>query len=147
MHERDYLPWLTLQRIMPIVRIATAVFFMAHAVVRIFNGTIPQFGAFMDGLGFPAGVAIVWIITISEIVAGLMLIFRWHVRYAVLPLLAIAFGGIILIHRHLGWFVGEHGTGGSEYSVALMILLLVVFAADGDRVRLAAAERDATAPE
>jgi putative oxidoreductase len=38
--------------------------------------------------------------------------------------------GIALIHRHLGWFVGEHGTGGSEYSVSLLLALLVIAAAD-----------------
>ena len=32
---------------------------------------------------------------------------------------------IWLIHRHNGWFVGEHGVGGSEYSVALLAMLLV----------------------
>jgi putative oxidoreductase len=48
----------------------------------------------------------------------------------VVPLLVIASVGIILIHRHLGWFVGEHGTGGSEYSVALIVMLLVLAAGD-----------------
>ncbi len=52
------------------------------------------------------------------------------VRYAVVPLLLIASVGIVLIHRHLGWFVGEHGTGGSEYSVALIFMLLVLAAGD-----------------
>ena len=51
-------------------------------------------------------------------------------RYAVVPLLVIASVGIVLIHRHLGWFVGEHGTGGSEYSVALIVMLLVLATAD-----------------
>ena len=47
--------------------------------------------------------------------------------------LHFAAGGIVLIHRHFGWFVGEHGTGGSEYSVALIVLLLIVIADDHDR--------------
>ena len=45
-------------------------------------------------------------------------------------LLAIAIGGIVLIHWRFGWFVGEHGTGGSEYSIALIVMLLVVAAGD-----------------
>jgi len=32
----------------------------------------------------------------------------------------------VLIHSKFGWFVGEHGTGGSEYSVALLLLLFLV---------------------
>ena len=37
---------------------------------------------------------------------------------------------IVIIHWRLGWFVGEHGSGGMEYSVSLMVSLLVIAAAD-----------------
>jgi len=40
-------------------------------------------------------------------------------------------------HRHLRWFVGENGTGGSEYSVALILALRVIAAADDAGVRTA----------
>lgn len=126
-------PFLTLPHALVIARIATALFFMAHAIVRIANGTIPQFAAFMESLGFPSGTAVVWAITISELVAGAFLIAGRYVRIAVIPLFLIAGTGIVLIHRHFGWFVGEHGTGGSEYSVALMVLLLVIAAGDRQR--------------
>lgn len=123
-------PWLSVHAAFRVARILTAAFFMAHAIGRIVLGTIPQFGQFMEGLGFPAGVALVWGITIVELVAGTMLILGWRVRCAVLALFAIAFGGIVLIHSRIGWFVGEHGTGGSEYSVALIVLLLLIAAED-----------------
>lgn len=123
-------PFLSLSQTMMIVRITTAVFFMAHAIVRILNGSIPQFGGFMESLGFPNGVAWVWAITSLEIVAGTLLIFNRFVLPAAAGLFTIAFVGILLIHRKLGWFVGEHGTGGSEYSVALIVLLLVIVAYD-----------------
>ena len=102
--------------------------------MRIANGTIPQFGSFMETLGFPWGVGWVWAITVSELVCGTLLILGKYVRLATIPLFLIASTGIVLIHRHLGWFVGEHGTGGSEYSVALMVLLLVIAAGDRQRV-------------
>lgn len=38
------LPWLELTQAFWLARVATAVFFMAHAVGRIVLGTIPQFG-------------------------------------------------------------------------------------------------------
>jgi putative oxidoreductase len=123
-------PFLTLARALMIARVATAVFFMAHAVVRIANGSIPQFGKFMTSVGFPQGELVVWAITIVELIAGTFLILNRYVRVAATALFAIAATGIVLIHRHLGWFVGEHGTGGSEYSVALIVLLLVIAAAD-----------------
>ncbi len=126
-------PWLSLRAAIGIARIATAIFFMAHAVTRIVLGTIPQFAAFMETLGFPFAIAVVWLITLAEIICGTMLILGRYVRLAVIPLFAIAATGIVLIHWPLGWFVGEHGTGGSEYSVALMVLLLVIAAADRER--------------
>lgn len=126
-------PFISLAQALMLVRIVTALLFMAHAAVRIANGTIPQFGKFMASVGFPAGEAVVWTITIVELIAGTLLIINRYVRVAATALFAIAATGIALIHRHLGWFVGEHGTGGSEYSVALMVLLIVIAAADRSR--------------
>ncbi len=130
----QHFPYVSLRHALVAARIATAIFFMAHAGMRIANGTIPQFGSFMETLGFPWGVGWVWAITVSELVCGTLLILGKYVRLATIPLFLIASTGIVLIHRHLGWFVGEHGTGGSEYSVALMVLLLVIAAGDRQRV-------------
>ena len=116
-----------------LARVMTAVFFMAHAVVRVANGSIPQFAGFLEKQGFPAALALVWTITAVEIVAGVCLLLGRQVRPAAAALMVIAVGGILIIHRHLGWFVGEHGSGGSEYSVALIVLLVVVASADGQR--------------
>lgn len=121
---------MSLSNALRLAQIATAVFFAAHAVMRIVYGTIGQFGKFMESVGFPWGVAWVWAITVTEIIAAILLVSNRFVRPAAIALATIAFTGIILIHRHLGWFVGEHGTGGSEYSVALIMLLLVIAAAD-----------------
>lgn len=118
------------RNVLILARIMTALFFMAHAIGRIMLGTIPQFGLFLEGVGLPAGVALVWAITIAEISCGLLLIIGYQVRLAVIPLIAIVMGGIVLIHARNGWFVGEHGTGGSEYSVALILLLLIIGTAE-----------------
>lgn len=120
---------------MSVARIATASFFVAHAVARIVLGTITQFGRFMEEQGFAYGEAWVWSITATELVAGLCLAGGRQVRIAGTALLMIVVGGIVLIHRHFGWFVGEHGTGGSEYSAALIVLLLVILADSEDRRR------------
>ncbi|MCC6925780.1 DoxX family protein [Novosphingobium sp.] len=129
----DY-PYVSRNLALKLLRIVTPLLFMAHAVVRIGPpGTIDQFALFMGNLGFPAPVAVVWAITLVELVAGTMLIAGIKVRWAASALAAIAAGGIVLIHAHLGWFVGEHGTGGSEYSVALLVMLLVIAAHDPQR--------------
>jgi putative oxidoreductase len=126
-------PFLTVAQALILLRVVTPLLYMAHAAMRIANGSIPQFGKFMDSVGFPNGVAWVWAITLAELGAGIAVLLGWKVRWATLPLLAIAVGGIGLIHARNGWFVGEHGVGGSEYSIALIVMLLVLAAADRER--------------
>jgi putative oxidoreductase len=128
-------PFLSFQKAMVLLRVATAVFFMAHAIVRIANGTIPRFGSFLETKGLPAGLYLVWAISIYEIAAGLLLITGYCVRAASVGLMVIVLGGIVLIHAKLGWFVGEHGTGGVEYSLSLLVGLIVLAAHDRDRTQ------------
>jgi putative oxidoreductase len=123
-------PFISLQASLTVLRVVTPLFFMAHAVVRIINGTTHTFAGFLGSLGFPQPVIVVWAITVVEIVAGTLMILGFGVRYMAAALASIALGGIVLIHAKLGWFVGEHGTGGSEYSVCLLLCLLVIAAAD-----------------
>lgn len=126
-------PWWPLADALGLLRIVTALLFMAHASMRFVLGTIPQFGTFMESQGFPHGQAWVLAITFYELGAGSLLILDRGVRWAASGLAVIVAVGIVLIHRHNGWFVGEHGVGGSEYSVALLAMLLVVAADDAAR--------------
>lgn len=123
-------PFISLSAALVVLRIATAGLIMAHAVIRIFNKTIPRFGEFMTKAGFPKGELVVWAITAYEIIGGILMAIGYQARFLALGFFIILAVGIVLIHRHLGWFVGEHGTGGSEYSVSLMVALIVIAAAD-----------------
>ena len=123
-------PFLTLTQAISLLRVATAVLFMAHALVRINLNTIPQFAQFLATKGWPLPLVIVLAVTVAEIVCGVLLITRRYVRWAVAPLLFIDLMGIIIIHAPLGWFVGEHGTGGVEYSIALAASLITIAAAE-----------------
>jgi putative oxidoreductase len=38
--------------------------------------------------------------------------------------------GIVIIHMGEGWFNGEFGTGGCEYSVTLIAALIVIASSD-----------------
>jgi putative oxidoreductase len=122
------LPALSVPHALRLLRITIAGIFMAHAITRIANGTIPQFGGFMENSGFAAGEVWVWLITIFEIGGGaLLLLGKWQRLIAYLFILLLL-AGIVLIHAQLGWWVGEHGNGGMEYSVALIAGLLVLAA-------------------
>jgi putative oxidoreductase len=123
-------PFLTLSQALVLLRVITALIFIAHAVVRITNSTIEQFGDFLNTQGFVIGTPIVWILTAFEIMGGLLMAFGIFVRWLALGFMLIISIGIIIIHAGNGWFVGEHGTGGMEYSVLLLAALILIAAAD-----------------
>lgn len=131
---RDY-PWWPVGDAVRLLRYITALLFIAHASMRFVDDTIAGFGAFMEARGFVHGEAWVLAITAYELGAGTLLLLNRGVRWAASGLAVIVAVGIWLIHRHNGWFVGEHGTGGSEYSVALLAMLLVLAAWDAEQSR------------
>jgi putative oxidoreductase len=127
-------PFVKSQHSLVILRIALAIFFMAHALVRLFtDGSIPGFAQYLAAKGWPFSLAIVWMITVYEITAGTLMILGKWVRWCAAGLFFIVGMGIVIIHAQLGWFVGEHGTGGMEYSLCLMVSLLVVAAFDAEK--------------
>jgi putative oxidoreductase len=119
-----------------LLRIGVAVCFMAHATVRVFLNTVPGFGAFLASKGFPFAVACVWAITLYELIAGSLLLLGIAVRAVIPGFLGIVTSGIILIHWQFGWFVGEHGTGGVEYSFMLILALLTLWTAYAPQAQL-----------
>lgn len=123
-------PFLSVKHSLLVLRVSLAVMFMAHAGVRVLNGTIPRFAEFLNNKGFMYGTAIVWAITIVELVGGSLMIMGRHTRWAAAGFMVIAAGGIVIIHASRGWFVGEHGSGGVEYSIMLFVASVVVAATD-----------------
>lgn len=120
----------TLQNTIILLRFGIALVFFLHAVVRIYNGTIPRFGEFLSAKGLPIGITLVWVITFYEIIGSILLAIGVFRRWIAAGFILILLVGIVLIHAQLGWFVGEHGTGGVEYSFILMIGLMVLMAED-----------------
>lgn len=125
-------PFINARAALILLRIGVALVFFLHALIRITNGTIPIFGGFLESEGLPAGIAMVWVITIFELAGSLALALGRGVRWWSAGFILLLLVGIVLIHAELGWFVGEHGTGGCEYSVVL-ILALLFLAADSRR--------------
>ena len=121
-------PFLTLQQTLILLRYSVAFVFLAHAVVRILYGTIPQFALFLENKGFLYGKIFVWGITVFEIAGSVLLAAGYYTKWLSAGFIMILLIGIVLIHASLGWFVGEHGTGGCEYSFILIICLLVLAA-------------------
>ena len=125
-------PFISQMQSLVLLRVSLAGIFMAHAIVRLINGTIPQFGGFLDTKGLFYGVAIVWAITVFEILGGVLMALGYFIKWLSLGFILMLIVGIVIIHYDLGWFVGEHGSGGCEYSFILIIALIVV-ATDNNR--------------
>ncbi len=112
-----------------ILRIVVGILILIHGITRIRLGIVDDFGVFLSGVGFPAGLVLAWFITAVEI-AGSIVMASGQVPRLV-RVLAIYFAfeltmGIILVHWSSGWFVVGAGNNGMEYSVLLIAVLLVI---------------------
>jgi putative oxidoreductase len=109
-----------------LLRAGTATLLIIHGIARAWLGIVDDFGVVLNTWGFPAGVALAWTITSVEIVGGALL----AAGIFVLPLCAwFAFQllmGIYLIHGRVGWFTVGAGRNGMEFSVLLMLCLIVI---------------------
>lgn len=123
-------PFISLNNAVVLLRVVIAILFIAHAVVRITNGTVNQFAGFLAEKGFIMSTATVWAITLFEILGGVIMLLGYFTKWIALGFILMLVIGIAIIHAQLGWFVGEHGTGGMEYSVALIAALIVIAASD-----------------
>src|SRR4051812_39395639 len=89
-----------------IYRVAVCAFMLVHGVTRIINGSIPDFGVYLDGyFGIHFGFYLAWAITIFEIAGNLMIIFGNYVFVISLLFVLELITGIIMVHAQNGWFV------------------------------------------
>jgi putative oxidoreductase len=129
-------PFLSVSQSLLLFRVLLPLFFVAHAVTRILNGTIGRFADFLANKGFFATTAMVWGITVYEIIGGIALAFGYYIRYLSLGFILMLIMGNIIIHYENGWWVGEHGDGGMEYSCALILGLIVIASTEKEKVKL-----------
>jgi putative oxidoreductase len=109
-----------------LLRAGTAMILIIHGVARAWLGIVDDFGVVLNSWGFPAGVALAWTITVVEIAGGALM----AAGIFVLPLCAwFVFQllmGIYLIHARVGWFTVGAGRNGMEFSVLLILCLIVI---------------------
>ncbi len=119
------------------LRVVAALLMLIHGLARFFAGGVAPFGTWLDSIGFPFGPGIAWSITAIEIVATPVLAAGFFVRPIALYFAAQLVMGILLVHRHDGWFVVGLGRNGMEYSVLLIAVFLTLAAASGGDERVA----------
>lgn len=117
--RRNRLGWLLL-------RLTLAGLIAAHGWARLTGGGIEPFGGWLESRGLPFGVAIAAAITAIEIVGTIALALGRFVAPLSLIYAAIYAVGIAMVHAPAGWFVVGKGRNGAEYSVLLIVCLLMV---------------------
>lgn len=122
-------PFLSLRQSLLALRIMVSLVFFLHALFRlVIKGSFDTFSAYLNARGFVFGSAIVGSITVFEIAGSVAMAMGYCTQYLAAGFTGMLLAGIVIIHAGLGWFTGEHGTGGCEYSVVLIFALLVIAA-------------------
>jgi putative oxidoreductase len=111
-----------------LLRIITSLLLVAHGSIRLYAGTVNGFGEFLNSKGFLLGVQIAWFLTIFEIAGGLLMAAGYFTRWIAAVFIIEIVMGIILVHANNGWFVVGYQSGGVEYSVLLITVLIVISA-------------------
>jgi len=123
-------PFISSGNALVLLRIVVALIMIAHGMMRLIVNSLNDFGNFLTSKGFPIGEMFAWGITIFELAGGILLLIGLYRRWIALILIIELITGIILVHAKNGWFVVGHQSGGMEYSVLLIICLVVIAAAD-----------------
>lgn len=113
-----------------VLRIVMGGIVCSHGIARIFFHSVPDFGEFLNSKGLVIGTVLAWMITLGEIVAGILLAVGYRVKYCVIFQAIVILFGIIMVHAPHGWFVVGHGTNGIEYSILIFAVLLYLYSTD-----------------
>ncbi|MBI0535932.1 DoxX family protein [Roseomonas sp. KE2513] len=111
-----------------LLRLSLGIMFIAHAWLKVAVFTVPGFGAFMAGAGFPASLALP--VIVAEAVGGVALVLGLYARAVSVALLPVLLGAL-MVHAGNGW-VFNAPNGGWEYPAFLIVGALVqALAGDG----------------
>jgi len=84
-----------------VLRLGVGLVFAVHGFSKLTNGPV-QFSSMLTGLGVGAPVVFAWLVTIAELIGGLLIIVGLLTRLATLPLIATLVGAILLVKVNVG---------------------------------------------
>jgi putative oxidoreductase len=112
-----------------VVRVIVGVIMIDHGLTKLVNG-IPQFGTVtLVPLGVPYPDAMAYVVTITEIVGGVLLVVGMLSRLAALALLIEMATTLTLVKSHVGLIAPATRGAGAELDLALAAGFLTVFLA------------------
>lgn len=109
-----------------VLRLVVCTLIFVHGASRFLTGGVTGFGEFLTGEHIPLGPAIAWAVTIIELLGTIILATGYLVRPLAIYYATELTMGILLVHRHAGWFVVGGGRNGMEYSVLLIAAFLII---------------------
>lgn len=113
-----------------VLRLGLGIVFLVHGVSKLNAGPASGFGSMLTGLSAPAPALFAWLVTIAELVGGILLLVGLLTRLTTLPLIATLIGAIVLVKFDVGVIAGEGAAmPGAEVDIALLaglVALLVI---------------------
>ena len=98
---------------------------LAHGADRLISGN-PALGLFLSSLGLPFGPVLATLISSFEVAGAVALALRWRVAPLCIAFGALYLAGILLFHRHIGFFVIGPNDNGWELSMLLCASLYAI---------------------
>ncbi|WP_370051365.1 DoxX family protein [Rhodohalobacter sp. SW132] len=84
---------------------------------------------FLNSKGLVIGIFLAWVVTFGEIIFGTLITIGYKVKYCVIINAIVVTIGIFLMHLPNGRFSVGHGSGGVEYSLVLLAVLIYLYSA------------------
>ena len=113
-----------------VLRVALGVVFLAHGYLKVFTFGLEHAAVvFSNHTVLGHHLTPGWLAPIAAVIewiGGFMLIFGFKVRFAAIPLAAVAFGAGA-VHFENGWNYTSKPDGGWEYGIFLFICCIAVY--------------------
>lgn len=108
-----------------VLRLVLCAILFTHGFYRLSHGEAPGLGAILRDEGVPAANLVAYLVCLAETGGTLLLALRLLIWPVAAILTFIYFTGIMMFHRHAGFFVVGPGEGGWEYSALIIACLFV----------------------
>src|SRR5882672_8911738 len=110
---------------LPLLRIAMGLILIPHGLQKLFGmfgGTgIARFAQIMDGAGYRPGIFWTYVIALTEVLGGLLLVLGLFTRFAALAVVVFMINAVHFTSAK-GFFWAQ---GGLEYSLLILVVGLV----------------------
>lgn len=116
-----------------LLRLVLCSILFAHGFHRLYVGDAPVLGDILAERGMPVAHTTAYLICLAETAGTLLLALRLLVWPISAILITIYFTGVMMFHRHHGFFVVGPGEGGWEYSALIITCLIVTTWENRDR--------------